>query len=154
MIIRTKRLVLRPFQTSDKDWYFEIVQNEDLKRWLPNLATTSYEEAAECVDILAKGSTRNYYYVIEDKHKKAMGIIIAMRISSHTIDVAYFLQEEYRRNGFMTEALTEFMEKVKRQDFLTRFRFVIDFDNTSSLNVVKRIDADITIHKGKYLCYC
>lgn len=154
MIIRTKRLVLRPFLNSDKGWYYELVQNEELKKRLRNLATTDFDRAASCVERFAKGDfENNFYYVITDKRKNVMGIIMGIKITFTTIDVAYFLKEEYRHKGYMNEALIAFTDKVIEQDPGNRFRMVIDLDNIASLNVVKKLGATVKVHNGRYVCY-
>ena len=154
MIIQTERLVLRPFKCTDKIWYYELVQNEELKKWLPSLEAASFDEASKCVDIFMQGNFRDdYYYVIEDNGQNIMGIIIAVRITRNTIDVAYFLKEEYRHMGFMAEAVKGFANFARKEDYLRRFRMVIELDNSASLNVVKRLGATVQIHNGKYICY-
>lgn len=154
MIIQTERLILRPFECTDKIWYYELVQNEELKKWLPSLEATSFDEASKCVDIFMQGNFRDdYYYVIEDNEKNVIGILIAVRITRNTIDVAYFLKEEYRHRGFMTETLKVFTNEARKENFMRRFRMVIELENAASLSVVKRLGANIQIHNGKYICY-
>ena len=155
MNIRTKRLVLRPFSNSDKKWYYELVQNEDVKKRLKNLATTDLEQASRCVEIFSKADFENkFYYVITDKRKNIIGIIFGIRITLATIDVAYFLKEEYRHKGYMNEALKAFVHNIELKDSGNRFRMVIDLDNIPSLNVAKRLGAIVEVHNGRYVCYC
>lgn len=154
MIIQTKRLTLRPFIDEDIKWYYEITQNDEFKKRLIGLEAQNLDDAKAHIDIFKSGNFQDdFYYVIENKQGNAIGIIIAVRMSGNIVDVSYFLLEEYRHNGYMLEALKRFIQKVKAEVEVYTFRMVIDEDNISSLNVVKKINAYIEKEEDKYLCF-
>ena len=56
MIILTERLKLRPFCNNDKQWYYNLTQNEEFKARLPGLLAEDYNMAANDVEIFKKSS--------------------------------------------------------------------------------------------------
>ena len=154
MIIRTKRLVLRPFVNKDVSWYYDLVQDSELLSRLKSLKATTVEEAEQHIEIFSKGDCENdFYYVITDKKKNVLGFIIANRITMKTFDIAYFLKKEYRHNGYMHEALESLVETIREENYLMRIRLVIEKDNTASLNIAKKFEPIIEENKDKYICY-
>jgi len=94
MIIQTERLNLRPFCDQDKSWYCKLVKDAELKKRLPGLEAEDDADAASHVELFKNGDFINdFYYVIEDKNNNVLGMIVAVRITSKTIDVSYFLFE-------------------------------------------------------------
>lgn len=154
MIIRTKRLKLRPFKKEDINWYKEFAKNEEVQKRLPNLAADKLEKAEFDIKVFTDGDFVNdFYYVVCDRADNVLGVIIAVRITNMTIDVSYFLEERYRHKGYMQEALEVVVNLARNINPLYRFRLVINEDNISSLNVAKSLGATITLKNGKYICY-
>ena len=153
MIIQTERLVLRPFEKNDIKWYYDLVQDEELKKRLPSLVVDNVQQAIIDVELFIKGDCINdFYYVIMDKANNVLGIIIAVRITNITIDVSYFLNREHRHNGYMHEALENLLVVARKENPVYRFRMVIDDDNIESLNVVNKFGAVIKQQDNKYIC--
>ena len=157
MTILTERLKLRPFCNNDKQWYYNLTQNEEFKARLPGLLAEDYNMAANDVEIFKKADFINdFYFVIEDKKQNIVGIIVAVSMSNLVIDVSYFLEKGYRRCGYMTEALKSFIKTVKDKNRECLFEFQIAKDNFESLNVVKRLGASIDLidkEYNSYICY-
>ena len=59
MIIRTRRLVLRPFKTEDVTWYYDIIKNTDMVSRLKSLSAKDETEAASHIAIFANGDFKN-----------------------------------------------------------------------------------------------
>ncbi len=154
MIIQTKRLTLRPFIDEDIKWYYEITQNEEVKKRLVGLEANSYDEAMSHIEVFKNGDFLNdFYYVITDKEENVLGLIIAVRIAGNMVDLSYFLIEKYRHNGYMLEALRSFIRKVKAEIEFYTFRMVIDEDNIASLNVVKALNTLMELEENKWICF-
>ena len=154
MIIRTRRLVLRPFETADVTWYYDVVKNTDMVTRLKSLNAKDEEAAQKHISIFANGDFKNdFYCVITDKKKNVMGFIIAVRLTRMTMDVSYFLKEEYRHNGYMQEALTGVVETIRDDNPLARIRLEIEKDNIPSLNIAKRMSAIMQDKGDKFMCY-
>ena len=154
MIIRTRRLILRPFETADVTWYYDVVKNTDMVTRLKSLNAKDETEAKEHIAIFANGDFKNdFYCVITDKKKNVMGLIIAVRLTRMTTDVSYFLKEEYRHNGYMQEALTGVIEVIRDDNPLARIQLEIEKDNIPSLNIAKRMSAIMQDKGDKFMCY-
>ena len=154
MIIRTRRLVLRPFKTEDVTWYYDIIKNTDMVSRLKSLNAKDETEAASHIAIFANGDFKNdFYCVITDKKKNVLGLIIAVRLTRMTMDVSYFLKEEYRHNGYMQEALAAVTEAIRDDNPLARIRLEIEKDNIPSLNIAKRMSAIMQDKGDKFMCY-
>ena len=155
MTIQTERLLLRAFVETDVSWYYDFLQNQDIKEELPGIYASNFKEAEQDILIFSRADFENdFYYLIMDKeNKNVMGIIIAVRITTGTMDVSYFLKEEYRHNGYMHEALEAVISAACDYNPLYRFRFVIKEKNTASLNVIKKFRHTIEEVNGKYVCY-
>lgn len=154
MIIRTKRLILRPFVKTDIEWYYDMVQHPDVYKWLSALASPDKEIIQQHVDIFSTGNDKDdFYYVITNKDKEVLGFIIAIRITRHTIDVSCFLKEESRHQGYMHEALKALLPKIRETNYLYRFRMQVDKDNIASLNVAKKFNPQIIENEKNHMCY-
>ncbi len=154
MIIQTKRLVLRPFYNSDKAWYYDFVQDAEIQKRLPGLASLNKEKADNDLNLFVKGDFYNdFYYVITDDKSNVVGVIIAVRIMGTLVDVSYYLKREYRHKGYMHEALEGFFTVINAKIPDYRFRLIIDADNEDSLNVAMKFDVHIKRLDDKYLCY-
>ena len=154
MIIRTNRLVLRPFEKDDVTWYYDVIKNTDMVTRLKSLAAKDIEEAKRHIAIFANGDFKNdFYCVITDKKKNVMGLIIAVRLTKMTMDVSYFLKEEYRHNGYMQEALAAVAEAIRDDYPLARIRLEIEKDNIPSLNIARRMSAIMQDKGDKFMCY-
>ena len=154
MIIRTRRLVLRPFKTEDVTWYYDIIKNTDMVSRLKSLNAKDETEAARHIAIFVNGDFKNdFYCVITDKKKNVLGLIIAVRLTRMTMDVSYFLKEEYRHNGYMQEALAAVTEAIRDDNPLARIRLEIEKDNIPSLNIAKRMSAIMQDKGDKFMCY-
>jgi len=154
MIIRTNRLVLRPFVTEDFLWFKDVARNEEVKMLLPGVACGDDRMVEEAITLYSKGDFINdFYYVICDKNNNRLGVVIAIRVTSMMVDVSYFLKQEFRHQGYMHEAVAEFIKSARKVNSRYKFRFIISEHNKTSLNVVKSLGATIENAFGRYICY-
>lgn len=150
---KTERLILRAFESSDVNWYFEMVSREEFKKRLPGLAVETKEQAESDLAILRAGDFKNdFYYVIENKIGNVLGVIIAVKITSSVLDVSYFLDKSHRRKGYMREALKAFMSKAHEENPVYRFRMIVEKDNEESLLLLKSLGGIIEEYNGRYMC--
>ena len=154
MIIRTDRLILRPFETEDFCWFKEVAMNEEVGALLPGIACGNDRAIGDTIALYIKGDFKNdFYFVICGNNGNSLGIIIATRTTSVIVDVSYFLKKEFRHQGYMKEAVREFVKQARKVCELYKFRFVIAGYNNASLNVVKSLGATVNNVCGHYVCY-
>lgn len=142
ILVETERLILRSFETSDVDEYFEMVSDEAIRKYVPYATAFCLDTARELVNDYCLGDFKNDYYIIfEDKiSHKIVGAIIAVRISSMTLDVSYLVHSNFRKQGFMKEALGGFINYLLKSPYLYSFlELTIENENVASQNVVKAL---------------
>ncbi|MBY5033816.1 GNAT family N-acetyltransferase [Streptococcus gallolyticus] len=102
----TPRLVLRPFHFSDEKSFFQIVSDpENLDFIFPALSDKEVSD-----DLLVETFMRQPLgiWAIEDKRRKQLLGAIRFEkldVEGRQAEIGYFLRKEYRKQGFMTEAL-------------------------------------------------
>lgn len=152
MIILTERLRLRPFCGGDVDAFYKIVQDEQIKKFLPGVYAKTKKEAKEIIGIYKKGDFENdYYLAIEDKRTKTfIGAIIATRLTKSDIETSYFLRDEFRGKGLMNEALTAFSKRFVKISSGRRLIFAVNRENQASLDVMDNVPAKLINTSKEY----
>lgn len=146
----TERLILRPFSLEDAEEYYLLTRDEDLEKYVPysymenfgDVEDTIYECYSKC-DFL-----NDFYFIVEDKiSHKILGFIFITRSHDTTYDVSAFIGKNFRRQGYMSEALNFLLKNLSIRGTLI---FTIEADNKPSLMSVAKIDG---MSPG-YLSYC
>lgn len=139
--IESERLLLRNFTLEDAEAYFQMTQDDDIKRYLPYTCTNSLDGALSLIKIFYMHGdfVRDFYLVLEEKstHEFIGAIIATTSRNFSTIDMCLMIQKDYRNRGYMTEALNTFFTTLPAGTLLS---FVIEKDNENSLNTVYKID--------------
>jgi len=145
MNIFTDRLILRTFKVNDAKEFFRIIQDEDIKRNLKGVYVETLAKVKGNIAIYKAADFKNdYYYAIEDKrYGNLVGAIIANRMNKYEIEVAYFVAKNYRKSGFMKEALSTFLQQVGCWNKGMEFKFVVDKDNTPSIGLMKSLNIPV-----------
>ncbi len=142
--IETERVRLREFRLniSDAKNYFIITRDEDIQKYLPYAYDDSIKDTLSTIDECFSRCdfVRDFYLVIEDKLTKQMlGAIIATEIpfKPNNIEVCILLGKQFRKQGYMTEALNAFIRSLPKNKNLI---FSIASENLDSLKVVSKIE--------------
>ena len=112
--IETQRLILRRFCLADSEQYFHITREPDIRRFVPDACPFDKQECINDIkNIYSKGDCDyDFYLIIENKlSHQIMGAIISVLI--HEFDTQYFLASRFRGQGFMSEALSAFIEYMR-----------------------------------------
>ena len=116
MRIETNRLVLRNFEESDIDDYYEVVSQKNVG---PRCGWAPYSTKEDALERLKYDMTLPYKFAIELKDgKKVVGSIDLRNLESNekfpfikeedvknTKEVGFYISEDYWNRGYMTEAL-------------------------------------------------
>lgn len=140
ILVETERLVLRSFENSDVDEYFSIVSDASIRKYVPYATAFSRKAACTLVDDYCKGDFINDFYVVfKDKQTmEIVGAIIAVKISTSTLDISYLISADRRNKGFMKEALRGFMNYLLHLPVMySCLQFTIENENVASQEVVK-----------------
>lgn len=140
ILVETERLTLRSFEDSDVDEYFSIVSDASIRKYVPYATAFSRETACILVNDYCLGDFINDFYVVfKDKQTmEIVGAIIAVKISSSTLDISYLVSANRRNKGFMKEALMGFIQYLLDSTFMYSYlQFTIENENIASQEVVK-----------------
>lgn len=105
-VIKTKRLILRPFRESDKKSFIENINNKNLTKWNPPIphpytAKTLREWRAK----VKKGQGVKHLSLVVEKEKQVIGGVEIRRIEkNHMAELGYWVGEKYWGQGIATEA--------------------------------------------------
>lgn len=139
--IETSQLLLRPLTMMDVRDYFNITRDESIQKYTPGVYTHSLWETEVFFKMCytKQDFLHDFYIGIEEKKEKKLigGIIVTQNEYSEIFDCSYFINENYRRKGYMLEALENFL---KNFPITGTILFEINNSNTASLNLIKKIE--------------
>lgn len=136
--LETERLIMRPFEKSDANRYFEITRDFAVRNYVPNACPETLEEAIDDIErYYSKGDwIHDFYIVLEDKESQdIVGALIACEDVFKRYDMSIITAKEYRKMGYMTEALEAFRKLVEKKILI----FSIERDNIPSLKTVEKL---------------
>ena len=138
ILAESDRLLLRKFELSDAEAYYEMTRDKSIQDYVPYAHLSSLNETIQCIKYSVNGDFTNYLYVaIEEKQTgKLIGAIIATRTFPLTFDINILIHKDYRNQGYMSEALQHFIPTMPQGSELI---FVIDKNNKASFNTVTKI---------------
>ena len=158
--IETNRLLLRPFSIKDAEAYFKMTRDKSIQKYTPGSCPISIEETLSRIQICYSKADfkRDFYLLLEEKtsHDIIGSIMLTQNWSMKDYDCAYFVAAPYRRKGYMTEALTGFINVVSALP--QPIFFTIEADNIPSLKLIHQIpgiteyahsDAYVFVLQGK-----
>lgn len=142
MIILTSRLMLRPFDMDDLDEFFEVTRSEEIRKYVAYAYAEDKRELAANIRIYQDGDFINdFYFLIEELNTmNIIGAIIATKDRDNNLEVAYLLGEKYRRKGYMTEAMREFIKEIAI-GLNYNLVFVIERNNEASIKTALKLGA-------------
>lgn len=148
--IVTERLILRPFVDEDKDDVFALMSDDYICKMAGIKPYKTVEEAENFTRLWRNES----YAITERDNDKVIGVV---QTPSYPwigfAGLGYWLAEEYRGRGYMTEAI----EAVKRELFMTWWcneivLFVYE-DNPASRNLAIKCGFHLDCKRYQELAY-
>lgn len=142
LIIKTKRLILRPFQQNDFEETFAIYKDEQTCRFLLHdswKSDNAHEEFNKKVlkNILDKDHTLNLAIVYEDQ---VIGDLSLWYTDvKETVEIGYSLNRSFAGNGFASEAVHEMIHQLFYELGVHRVQVNMDARNTNSQKVCIKI---------------
>ena len=122
---------------SDLEEFYRIAKNEEVKQFVKILYPEDMEEAEIIIEMLTVDSNYIAYKILNEK-EKFVGVIIGEKKGKGTVEISYFIAEEYRGKGYCTQAVVRFKQLLKKQKY-KKMEFSIDLRNKKSQNVMKRL---------------
>ena len=133
-------IMLRRFEETDLNSFFELYSNENVNKFLPMFPVKDLADAQELMQQLyiSKYDTENtYHYAIYLKDSEK--IIGALNISDdESHDLGYLILEDYWNKGFVSEACILLIDHLKDIGF-PYITATHDVNNLASGKVMKKI---------------
>ena len=141
VILKTKRLVLRDFETEDFSDVFVYASDPLVCRFLPwgpvDDVNNSKQFIDKCLRERAEEPRKFYEFAIEYE-KKVIGAVSLRNISFEhkRCEIGYLLNKDFWRKGIMTEASDKVMEFAFNELKVHRLFAVYDPENIASASTL------------------
>lgn len=130
--ILTDRLIVRPFVKGDEEDVLELMKDDYTARKAGFKPFKSVEEARSFIH----SWRREGYAVTERSSDKVIGVIQApIHYWDDKAFIGYWLGEQYRGKGYMTEAVEAVKEYVFNSTFIDEMELYVYCGNEASRNV-------------------
>ncbi len=143
MYIWSGKLMLRNFLVSDTEQFYSVAHDPGVKRYVPYCYPHTLDEAAELIDNYSKVDFINdfYFAICNAETKQMVGVIMAYRNSSLTLEVCAFIGEKWRGLGYCTEATKVVMRYLATSTNYTALNFAVKRSNKASRHVLEELGA-------------
>ena len=140
-VVESERLLLRQFDLADVEEYYQMTRDPLIQHYVSHACETSIEETYEAFEICysVQNNPYDFYLVLVDKKtQKIVGAIIstAIKTSPLILDVGILTGAEYRKQGYMFEALLAFKDALPEG---TELLFAIRKENLASIKTVTKL---------------
>ncbi len=144
-ILKTKRLVLRPFRLEDAPELFEVFGNKEAMKYWSTLPHASLAETEELVRrTMQADPARHAEFVVEFE-----GRVIGKAGIWEMPEVGYILHPAYWRRGFGQEVLEALIRFGFEERGLTRITADVDPDNAASIAMLTKLGFHETERKAR-----
>lgn len=140
--LTSERLRLRQFKNTDVSELFEIIQEKEIKQFLPGVYTDSIKELKEALNIYMNADFKDdiYLAITDKKTQNLIGAIILVRIFKNNMEIAYFMCKRKRGMGLMLEALQTFIDWYAQRRFENNIIFAVSKSNNASLALCTKME--------------
>lgn len=152
--IRTARLVLKPYETSDRDRLVEFFQNEEIAAtfMMPEYPTEEqYFELADKIIGFSQIDNETHLEYGIFLENDLIGMINDCGFDDETIEIGYLIHPDYKGNGYATEALGAILSEAKEMGFQKAVAGFFE-ENAASRKVMKKCGMHLnqTIEEEEY----
>jgi len=107
-VLKTKRLVLRPYRADDRDDIFDYASSEDVAKYVLWPGHKTLEDSQKFLDFIA-ASTRNeigklFLVFAIELNGNVIGSVDYKNVFPHSAQIDYALGRKYWGQGYMSEA--------------------------------------------------
>lgn len=148
LILQTKRLILRPFESSDDEVLFALDSNPNVHLYLGNNPATKIEQVQENIKSLQNQYKQNGIgrFVVELKETNEVigwaGLkFITEEDNGHVnfYDIGYRLREEFWGKGYAYEAAVKWLDHAFNDMKIPAIYASAHIDNIGSNKILKKI---------------
>ncbi len=152
--IESERLFLRQFQLDDAVAYHQMTTDKLVQEYVEYACSPTLEETIENIELSYSKCDfkHDYYLILEEKlsHKIVGAILATQGRDSSTIEVCALIHSNFRKNGYMTEALNAFIASLPQKTVLS---FYIKKENIASVKTLGKIPGVKEIYNDDYYMF-
>ena len=144
MLIKTNRLIIRDFKPSDEEALVKIIWQENVVRFMKDWSENSKVEGRlsgylEWLELQkdSKDIYENKRYAVVDKITNKLIGMVGMGLED-TLEMAYFIDENCRGNGYAVEALNALFDWCISVSDIKYMILTIDCANKASCRVAEK----------------
>ena len=158
-VLRTERLLLRPFAEEDRQEMVDILCNEEIKKTYMIPDFTDIKEAQALFERMMSLSKQDDHFIYGIHFdNKLIGFVNDCEIKNSTVEIGYVITPLYQGKGFATEAVQCCIEELFRMGF-EHVRAGFFEDNIASCRVMQKcgmhkIDLEDDIEYKGILYHC
>lgn len=117
-MIKTKRLVIKPYTENDYNQMFELLTNQKIKETYVIPDFKSLEDVQEYIVKLKELSYSNSHFERGIYLNEILiGFVNDVEIVNKSIEIGYVIHPEYQKQGFATEMLAEVIRFLFNQGY-------------------------------------
>ena len=146
-LLKTERLILREWEESDEEALIEIAVQDHIRYWLPD-----WDDCASWALLWIKGTVQLGYKINNPFEHfmtwaitlKDTGTLIGMiniggdEFENKEVGIGYFIDKRYSNNGYITEAVKNFIKYIFRTYKYDYIVATVQPENFASIAVVKK----------------
>jgi len=158
--IETNRLILRNFTHEDKNDFYTITRDTKIYETLPEDHMYSLEEISQIIDWFIEKYDENTLgnidkfplaIILKDEQKLIGNIGIGKYSADNTkMEIFYFINSEYWNKGYVSEAVNEFINYIKKNKLVSSLIGSIVPKNIASMKILIKNDFKKIEYKDEY----
>jgi len=136
-----KRINLRKYTEEDLQDYYELVNDEELKRWMPYMGCSNINVAKSILKKKIDLNNNKLIYAIEStEYERVVGEISAI-IQGDMAEIEVMVNSKYRGKGYAKEAFIELLEILKEKEInIKRMKALIVKGNKNSQKLFEKLE--------------
>lgn len=131
-------VTLEKFEYGDEVEYLHIAKDEKIEKFFQLAYCANMEEAVDLMELYIE-STNYIAFKILDSFKNMVGAILGDRKDKKTIEVSYFIGNEYRKNGYCQSAIKLYEKYIAEETKYNMLEFCIACNNEKSQRVMQAL---------------
>ena len=136
--LKTDRLVLRPFQESDRAQAIRLLRNDEISKTFMLPTFPDDAAAGKLYDkLMNQPNPENHFVRAICLNDAVIGFVNDVEIRDGTIELGYVIHPDFQGRGYATEALTASIQELFRRGYST-VQAGFFADNPSSGRVMEK----------------
>lgn len=152
MLLETQRLRIRDFDFKDKENLFKIVWQNDVVRFMKDWSENNpnpesfhnyinwHQQQKESIDVY---QNKRYAVVLKETDELIGMVGMGIEDTLNEVEMAYFIDEEYKGNGYAVEALDLLFKWCMSVSKIPYMILTIDCANAASCKVASKVGFEL-----------